>query len=64
VTFQQFRLLSPGISMLEVFATAGQPDHEIGQNHWMYERDDGYLVDVSFVQGVVVRIDETKRLAH
>jgi hypothetical protein len=60
ITFEQFRMLSTGMSEAEILATAGQPFDRNSQGGWIYFRDDGYVVTLTFVSGKVFRIDDTK----
>jgi flavin-dependent dehydrogenase len=61
MTFEQYRLLSEGMTQLEVEALAGKPDDVLPAGAWLYDRDDGYLVGLTWADGRLARVDESKR---
>jgi hypothetical protein len=49
-----------GMGELEVLAVAGDPEQMLEASRWVYHRDDGYLIELTFKGGRLIRIDDAK----
>ena len=68
ITFETFRLISAGMTREEVVKLAGPPTAETYfgcltcSNRWLYNRDDGWLVEVTFSNyGQVARVTSERQ---
>ena len=57
ITYGQFRNLSTGMSETAVLATAREPYDRNTEGRWVYFRDDGSVVTLSFEKGKLRRIN-------
>ncbi len=64
ITYGQFRKLSTGMSETAVLATAREPYDKNTEGRWVYFRDDGSVVTLSFEKGKLRRINEFNVLSN
>jgi hypothetical protein len=58
MSFEQYRLLSVGMTELEVLALAGPAKMTFTDGSWCYQRHDGRLVALYFTEGRLIKIEE------
>lgn len=63
ITFEQFRLISIGESEALILGKLGKPYDKTSQGKWIYFRDDGWVVTLTFANGRVSFIQDERVFA-
>jgi len=63
ISFEQFRLISVGESEGLILGKLGKPYDKTSQGKWIYFRDDGWVVTLTFANGRVSFIQDERVFA-
>jgi len=57
MTFEQYRMLSVGMTERAVIMEAGVPESYAPSGAWLYHRDDGTLVSLTIIDGRLIKVE-------